>query len=65
MAHASSETSLLESVARDLQTPIATVVALFERERDALSQDATITNYISLLALRRVRYKLQQSSRQH
>jgi hypothetical protein len=37
------------------------VVALYERERDDLARGATITNFISLLALRRVRRKLRQS----
>lgn len=54
----SPDTTLLESLARDLQAPMEQVVALFERERDALAQDATITNFITLLAVRRVRDQL-------
>ena len=41
------------------------VVALFERERYALAQDATVTNFITLLAVRRVRHQLMHSDSQH
>lgn len=61
----SSDATLLESVARDTHAPIDTVVAMFQREREALSQQATITNYITLLAVRRVRSQLQQSTAGH
>lgn len=53
-----TEHSLLESLARDTQAPLEQILSLFERERDALARDATITNYISLLAVRRVRQQL-------
>jgi hypothetical protein len=60
-----SDTSMLESIARDTQSPIDEVVALFKRERDALAQNATVKNYISLLAVRRVRRQLQQHPGHH
>lgn len=60
-----SDTSLLESLARDTHAPMDEVMALYQRERDALSRDATITSFISLLALRRVRHQLQASSNSH
>jgi hypothetical protein len=60
-----SDTSLLESLARDTHAPIDTVIALFERERNALAQHATVTNFITLLAVRRVRHQLLHSERQH
>ena len=54
----SPDTALLESLARDTHAPFDEVVALFERERDALAREATIPNYINLLAARRVRDRL-------
>lgn len=59
----SPDTALLESLARDTHSPIDEVIALFERERDALARDATIPNYINLLAVRRVRRQLMSLSR--
>ena len=64
MNHA-SDTSMLESLARDTQAPMDRVVALFEQERHALAQDATVTNFITLLAVRRVRHQLMHSESQH
>lgn len=64
MNHA-SDTSILESLARDTHAPMEQVVALFERERYALAQDATVTNFITLLAVRRVRHQLMHSDSQH
>ncbi len=55
-----TDTTMLEALARDSRAPMDTVLALYERERDALSRGATITNYITLLAVRRVRRQLQQ-----
>ena len=56
-----SDTSMLEALARDISEPVDKVMALFERERDALARGATITNYITLLAVRRVRQQLAAS----
>lgn len=50
--------ALLESLARDTHASLDEVIALFERERDALAREATIPNYINLLAARRVRDQL-------
>ncbi len=52
------DASLLESLARDTHAPLDEVLALFERERDALAREATVPNYINLLAARRVRKQL-------
>ena len=60
-----SDTAILESLARETHAPMDAVVALYERERDALSQTATITNYIQLLAVRRVRDQLMQEYGEH
>lgn len=57
------ENPVLESLAREAQAPLSDVIELFEHEREVLSQDATITNYIDLLAARRVRHQL--TSRPH
>jgi hypothetical protein len=55
-----TDTTILEALAHDSRASLDTVLALFERERDALARGATITNYITLLAVRRVRRQLQQ-----
>lgn len=60
----SPDPALLESLARDTEAPLDEVIALFEREREALAREATISNYINLLAVRRVRDQLL-SARQH
>lgn len=57
----SSDTAVLESLARATHSPIDRVVELFERERAALARDATIPNYVTLLAVRRVRHQLLMS----
>jgi hypothetical protein len=52
------DAALLESLARDAQAPLERVHALYEREREALERDATVPNFITLLAVRRVRDQL-------
>jgi hypothetical protein len=59
------DAAMLESLARDTDAPIDTIVKLYQRERDALAQDATITNYITLLAVRRVRDQLLHAHSPH
>jgi len=54
----SPDAAVLESIARDTHSSIDRVVELFERERDALARTATIPNYVTLLAVRRVRHQL-------
>jgi hypothetical protein len=56
-----SDTSMLEALARDIREPVDKVMALFEHERNELARGATITNYITLLAVRRVRQQLAMS----
>lgn len=58
----SPDTALIETLARDLHLSFDQVRALFERERDALAREATIPNYITLLAMRRVRHQLLSAS---
>lgn len=59
----SPDQALLESLARDTRVSFDEVAELFQRERDALAREATIPNYIDLLAVRRVRRLL--SGRKH
>jgi hypothetical protein len=54
--------ALLESLARDTHAPMDKVLALYQRERDALAREATVPNYINLLAVRRVRHQLMSAS---
>jgi hypothetical protein len=56
------DTALLQSLARDSHMTFDQVLALFERERAALAREATVPNYITLLAVRRVRHQLLSSS---
>lgn len=60
-----SADSALESLARETRANLADVTAMFERERDALSEGATITNFVTLLAVRRVRHQLLHSLSHH
>ncbi len=60
-----SADSALESLARETKANLAEVTAMFERERDALAEGATITNYVALLAVRRVRHQLLHSASHH
>lgn len=53
---------MLESLARDAHAPMDQVLALYQRERDALAREATVPNYINLLAVRRVRHQLMSAS---
>jgi hypothetical protein len=60
-----ADNSALEILARDLKAPLAEVTALFERERADLAEGATVTNFVTLLAVRRVRQQLLQSTSHH
>jgi hypothetical protein len=60
-----ADNSALESLARDTKATLAEVTEMFEREREALTAGATITNYVSLLAVRRVRHQLLHSASHH
>jgi hypothetical protein len=54
----SADPVLLETLARDSGRPLQAVENLYEQEYAALAEGARIPNFISLLALRRVRYQL-------
>lgn len=60
----SPDPALFESLARDTHASVDEVIALFEREREALAREAAVPNYINLLAVRRVRDRLL-SAREH
>jgi hypothetical protein len=61
----SADSPSLESLAREASAPLSEVTEMFERERDALAEGATITNFVTLLAVRRVRHQLLQSANRH
>jgi hypothetical protein len=48
----------LELLAKHAGKTLIDVKKLYEREYEALAEEASIPNYISLLALRRVRHRL-------
>lgn len=49
----------LEILARDSGKPLHDVEYLYNQEYAALAEQARIPNFIAMLALRRVRYRLQ------
>ena len=53
-----TELALLESLSRETRSPLDIVLAMYQREHDALAREARITNYLPLLATRQVRYQL-------
>lgn len=55
------DTALLESLARDVHAPLDEVAALFQQARAELAREATVQNYINVLAVRRVRRQLLAS----
>lgn len=59
-----TDTTMLEALANAIHEPVDKVVALYQREHDALAREATVTNYISLIAVRRVRRKLRHPGSQ-
>jgi hypothetical protein len=50
---------LLEILARDSGKPLDAIEHLYDQEYAALAEGARIPNFISMLALRRVRYRLK------
>jgi hypothetical protein len=56
---------VLESLARNSGEPLGAVQDLYDEEYAALAEHARITNYISLLAVRRVRYRLLPTALSH
>jgi len=50
---------LLEMLARDSGKPLDAIELLYDQEYAALAEQARIPNFISMLALRRVRSRLQ------
>jgi hypothetical protein len=53
-----TELALLESLSRETHNPLDTVLAMYQREHDALAREARITSYLPLLAARIVRQQL-------
>jgi hypothetical protein len=56
---------VLETLARDSGEPLGAVQDLYDKEYAALAEHARVTNYISLLAVRRVRYRLLPTALLH
>ncbi len=53
------EATRLESLARETDTSINLVKAIYSEELQALEQQARIRTYLSVIAMRRTRLKLQ------
>lgn len=55
----SADPNLLEILAKDSGKSLDAIEHLYDQEYAALAGQARILNYVSLLALRRVRHRLQ------
>ena len=55
-----SESRLAESIARETNTPLEVVKPIYDEEFDALAANAKITQYVGVIASRRVKLRLQK-----
>jgi Protein of unknown function (DUF3562) len=55
-----AEARLAESIARETNTPLEVVKPIYEEEFDALAANAKITQYVGVIASRRVKLRLQK-----
>jgi hypothetical protein len=55
-----AERNSLEALARETDVPLIEVASLYKVERAFLQDDATISTYIPVVAVRKVRIKLKR-----
>ena len=55
-----AETRFAESIARETNTPLEVVKPIYDEEFDALAANAKITQYVGVIAGRRVKLRLQK-----
>ncbi len=55
-----TDARLAESIAKETNTPIELVKAIYDEEFDAIAAKARITQYVGVIASRRVRLRLQK-----
>ena len=51
---------LAESIAKETNTPIEVVKPIYDEEFDAIAANAKITQYVGVIASRRVKLRLQK-----
>ena len=59
--HATGYDPVIDDMARDLSTPVHLVRALYEEEVAALAAQATLKQYIGIIAAKQVRQRLRRS----
>ena len=59
--HPRGHDPVIDDMARDLSTPVDVVRALYEEEVAALAAQATLTQYIGIIAAKAVRQRLRRS----
>lgn len=59
-ASARKDAPVAESIARETETSVEVVQEIYEQELSALASDAKITQYLGVLASRRVRMMLRK-----
>jgi hypothetical protein len=57
---AKSDQASAEAIAKDTETSVEIVKEIYEQELNILASDAKITQYLGVLASRRVRMKLRK-----
>ena len=57
---AKNDQALAEAIAKETETSVDIVKEIYEQELNTLSSDAKITQYLGVLASRRVRMKLRK-----
>ena len=57
---AQSDARLAESIAQETNTPIEVVKTIYDEEFDAIAASAKITQYVGVIASRRVKLRLQK-----
>ena len=56
----SQEHAITEAIAKDTDTPAEVVQEIYEQEMSSLASEAKITQYLGVLATRRVRMRLRK-----
>lgn len=55
-----TDSRLAEAIAKETDTPVDVVKLIYDEEFDAISANAKITQYVGVIASRRVKLRLQQ-----
>ncbi|MFL6548236.1 MAG: DUF3562 domain-containing protein [Povalibacter sp.] len=55
-----SDARVAESIARETNTPLEVVKTIYEEEFDAIAANAKITQFVGVIASRRVKLRLQK-----